>query len=398
MSPDSALMSVYARLDLSFDRGEGAWLYASDGRRYLDFGTGVAVTSLGHAHPHLVAALTTQAQKLWHCSNLYRIPEQERLAERLCANSFADQVFFTNSGTEAIEASLKLARRYQYLKHGEGKRWQVIAARNAFHGRSIATISAGGQEKHTQGFHPLLNGFNHVPFGDLGAITAALTPQTGAILVEPIQGEGGLMPAPDGYLRGLREIADAEGLLLILDEVQTGMGRTGRLFAHEYDGITPDILATAKGIGGGFPLGACLATRDVGSAFTPGTHGSTYGGNPLAVAVGNAVLDVLLEDGFLDTVRQSAETLTAGLCRMVEPHRNGPVETIRGRGLMLGLVCRASNMDVLAALREAGLLAVPAGGNVVRLLPPLTIGPAEIDAALEMIDAAFTSLDGRSGR
>ncbi|MBE1236525.1 aspartate aminotransferase family protein [Phaeovibrio sulfidiphilus] len=396
MSTDQALMPSYSRLDLSFERGEGAWLFASDGRRFLDFATGIAVVGLGHSHPRIVQALKDQAEKLWHCSNLYRIPGQERLAEQLCAASFADCVIFVNSGAEANEAALKLARRYQYLKHGGPKRWRVIAAKNAFHGRTMATLAAGGQERHLEGFQPATEGFDHVPYGDLEAARAAVTPETGAIIVEPIQGEGGLTPAPEGYLKGLRELADREGLLLIFDEVQTGMGRTGRLFAHEHDGVTPHILSTAKGIGNGFPLGACLATREVGAAFTPGSHGSTYGGNPLAMAVGSAVIEELTSDGFLENVRHSSEILREGVERLIADRPNGAIEGVRGRGLMLGLVCRTPNTDVLTALRNAGLLTVQAGGNVVRLLPPLTIGRLEIDAALEMIGTALDSLEGET--
>nr|WP_041796072.1 aspartate aminotransferase family protein [Pararhodospirillum photometricum] len=395
MSTIPALMPTYARVDLSFDRGEGAWLFATDGRRYLDFASGIAVTALGHAHPALVAALTEQAGKIWHTSNLFRIPGQERLAERLVAASFADSVLFCNSGAEAIEASLKLARRYQHDRLGGPVRWRTLVTRNAFHGRTLATIAAGGQEKHTHGFEPLVEGFDRVPYGDLEAARAAITPATGSILVEPIQGEGGLHPAPAGYLAGLRALADEHGLVLILDEVQTGMGRTGTLFAHEADGIIPDVVATAKGLGAGFPLGACLARLPYARALTAGTHGTTFGGNPLAMAVGNAVLDVLLAEGFLAGVRDTAARLRAKLDELVAAHPT-VLAGVRGRGLMLGLACARPNTDVLAALRTEGLLAVPAADNVVRLLPPLIIGSEEIDTAVSLIARAAARLAGET--
>ncbi|GEO80314.1 aspartate aminotransferase family protein [Pararhodospirillum oryzae] len=395
MSTIPALMPNYARLDLSFDRGEGAWLHATNGRRYLDFAAGIAVTSLGHAHPHLVEALTRQAGKLWHCSNLFRIPEQERLAERLVAASFADSVLFCNSGAEAIEASLKLARRYQFERLGGVRRWRTLVTQNAFHGRTMATIAAGGQQKHIHGFEPVMEGFDRVPYGDLEAARAAITPETGAILVEPIQGEGGVHPAPAGYLAGLRALADQEGLVLILDEVQTGMGRTGTLFAHELDGIVPDVVATAKGLGGGFPVGACLARGPFAGVLTAGTHGTTFGGNPLAMAVGNAVLDVLLADGFLEQVRAHAATLRAGLEALVARYP-GLLAEVRGRGLLLGLACRCPNADLLSALRDEGLLAVPAADNVVRLLPPLTLGLADIEAAEACLARACARLAGET--
>lgn len=388
----SALMPTYARFDLAFERGDGAWLYADDGRRFLDFGSGIAVAGLGHAHPHLVAALRRQAEKLWHCSNLYRIPEQERLGQRLCAASFAERVFFGNSGAEAVEACLKLARKY-HDETGNPDRWRVVVAENAFHGRTLATIAAGGQPKHVQGFEPAVEGFDRVPYGDAEAAAAAVGPETAAILVEPIQGEGGIVAPGEDYLRRLRAIADEHGILLIFDEVQTGMGRTGRLFAHEWAGVTPDVMAVAKGLGGGFPIGACLATARAAAGMTAGSHGSTFGGNPLASAVGNAVLDVILADGFLEGVRRRAETLRARLAELAARHPK-VLSGVRGKGLLLGLKCAAPNTGVVAKLQDNGLLAVPAGDNVVRLLPPLIVGEEEIDAAVEIIDRSCRELTG----
>ena len=318
-APVSPLLPVYKRAAVTFERGEGAWLIDREGRRYLDFGSGIAVTLLGHAHPHLVATLKAQAEKLWHCSNLYGIAAQEQLAERLVAQSFADTVFFGNSGAEALECAIKMARRFQFHR-GQPERFGVIAFEGAFHGRTIATISAGGQEKHLEGFRPVLPGFEHLPLGDLARVEAAIGPQTAAILIEPIQGEGGIRPAEAGFLAELRRLADEHDLLLIFDEVQTGMGRSGRLFAYQWSGVTPDIMTLAKGLGGGFPIGACLATARAASGMTAGSHGSTFGGNPLACACANAVLDVLLEDGFLPRVeelakrlRHQVEQLAAGL-------------------------------------------------------------------------------------
>ena len=306
----SAVMATYDRFDIAFERGEGACLYSTDGRRFLDFGAGVAVNVLGHCHPHLSDALCAQAHRFWHCSNLYRIPDQERLAGRLAAASFADAAFFCNSGAEAIECGLKLVRKYHDIA-GDPDRYRVITFVGAFHGRTLATIAAGGSEKYLEGFEPTVDGFDHVPFGDLDAVRGAIGPETAAILVEPVQGEGGIRAAAVDFLRGLREFADALGLLLFFDEVQCGIGRTGRLFAHDWFGVTPDVMALAKGLGGGFPVGACLATPRLASAFGPGSHGSTFGGNPLAMAVGNAVLDVVLEDAFLTHVREMGELCCA---------------------------------------------------------------------------------------
>jgi acetylornithine/N-succinyldiaminopimelate aminotransferase len=385
-------MPTYARYDLAFERGEGAYLIATDGRRYLDFASGIAVTALGHAHPHLVAALKAQADKLWHCSNLYRIPEGERLAKRLVDGSFADSVFFTNSGVEAIECGLKLVRKYHDAT-GHPERYRVITLTGAFHGRTLATIAAGRQEKHTKGFEPLVEGFDQVAFDNLNELRAAITPETAAILMEPVQGEGGMRAASTEYMRALRTVADEYGLLLFLDEVQCGMGRTGKLFAHEWAGVKPDIVATAKGIAGGFPMGACLATEPVASALTAGSHGSTFGGNPLAMAVGNAVLDVILADGFLPRVDRMADLLRRRVEALVAAHPR-QLKDLRGKGLMLGIQCEVPNTEMVAKLMAAGLLTVGAGDNVVRLLPPLIVEEAQIEEAVRIIDGVCRAWSG----
>jgi acetylornithine/N-succinyldiaminopimelate aminotransferase len=378
-----AVMPTYARLDIAFERGEGVYLYSEDGRRYLDFAAGIAVNVLGHCHPRLVEVLRAQAGTLWHTSNLYRIPAQERLAERLVAATFADSVFFNNSGAEAIECGLKMIRKY-HDEAGAPERYRVIACRGAFHGRTLATIAAGGQEKHLAGFDPVLEGFDHVAFGNLNEARAAVTPETAAILVEPVQGEGGIHPASMDYLKGLRRMADEFGLLLFLDEIQCGMGRTGRLFAHQWSDIEPDIMAVAKGLAGGFPIGACLATEKVARALTAGSHGSTFGGNPLAMTVAAEVLDIMAEDGFLERVQANAGKLRQGLEDLGRDCPGQLVE-VRGAGLMLGLqVCR-DNGDFIARLMENGLLTVPAAGNVVRLLPPLIIEDGHVSDALGII-------------
>jgi len=384
-------MANYARADIAFEKGEGVYLYASDGTRYLDFGGGIAVTCLGHCHPHLVEALTRQAGQLWHCSNLYQIPEQTRLAERLVAASFADSVVFINSGAEAVETSVKMARKYQ-SDQGHPERFRVITCEGAFHGRTLAMIAAGGQEKHLAGFGPVVNGFDQVAFDNLNEMRAAVGPETAALLIEPVQGEGGIRALSKDYLKGARALADEFGVLLILDEVQTGIGRTGKLFAHEWAGIEPDILASAKGLGGGFPIGACLAKEGPASALTAGSHGSTFGGNPLAMAVGNAVLDVVLETGFLDKANAIAKQLWQ---RLEEIAVNHPTvfEGISGSGLMVGLKCVPTNMDVVAKLTEGGLLTVAAGENVVRLVPPLIIEDSHVDEAIAIIDKAAGELD-----
>ncbi|TVR97758.1 MAG: aspartate aminotransferase family protein [Rhodospirillales bacterium] len=386
----SAVMQNYRRLDLAFQRGEGPWLFAEDGRRYLDFGAGIAVTGLGHCHPHLVAALTRQAETLWHCSNLYRIPEQERLASRLASASFADAVFFCNSGAEAIECGLKLVRKYQD-DAGRPERYRVITFAGAFHGRTLATIAAGGSANALAGFDPVVDGFDQVPFGDLDAVRTAVGERTAAILVEPVQGEGGIRVADPAFLQGLRAVADGAGLILMFDEVQCGIGRTGRLFAHQWSGVVPDVMAVAKGLGGGFPIGACLTAGQAARTLTPGSHGTTFGGNPLAMAVGNAVLDVVLAPGFLDHVRRTGEVLRAQLERL-PAHYPGVVAEVRGIGLMLGLKCVVENRRLVAALMDAGLLTVPASDNVVRLLPALIIDQEHADAALERIHQACAVL------
>jgi acetylornithine/N-succinyldiaminopimelate aminotransferase len=386
----SALLPTYARSELSFARGEGAYLFTVAGERYLDFASGVAVTALGHAHPRLVQALTEQAKKLWHVSNLHRIPEQERLAARLCAATFADRVFFANSGAEAVECAIKAARRYHF-KSGAPERYRLITFEGAFHGRTLATIAAGAQAKHLEGFGPPVDGFDQVAAFDIEVVEAAISESTAGILIEPIMGEGGMREVSWRFLQDLRALADEKGILLLLDEVQTGMGRTGRLFAHEWAGITPDVMATAKGLGGGFPVGACLTTEAVGSAMTAGSHGSTFGGNPLAMAVGNAVLDVVLEEGFLEHVAKMGLRLKQRLAALKDEHVD-IIEEVRGQGLMLGLKCKVPTQKLLEALRAEKMLTVQAGDNVVRLLPPLIVGEAEIDLAGTKLDAACVAL------
>jgi len=388
--PSPAVMATYARHDLVFERGEGAWLINRAGDRYLDFGSGIAVNVLGHAHPRLVAALTEQAEKLWHTSNLYRVAGQEQLAERLVAATFADKAFFCNSGAEACEAAIKTARRYHYVS-GHPERWRIITFEGAFHGRTLATISAGGNAKHLEGFGPPAEGFDHVPFADLAAVEQAIGPETGAIMIEPVQGEGGINVAPTEFLRGLRALCDQHGLLLILDEVQSGMGRTGKLFAYEWAGIMPDLMAIAKGIGGGFPLGVLLATDEAAKGLTAGTHGSTFGGNPLATAVGNAVLDVVLEPGFLDAVQNKALRLKQMLAGIADQHAD-IVEEVRGHGLLIGLKLKnVPFADVVKAAANEKLLVVGAANNVVRLLPPLNIEDEEIADAGERLSRALDS-------
>ena len=385
------VLPTYARADIAFVRGEGTSLYAEDGTRYLDFGGGIAVNALGHAHPHLVRTLTEQAGKLWHTSNLYRIPDQERLAKRLVDATFADTVFFGNSGVEAIEASIKMARRYQY-KNGHPERFRTITFEGAFHGRTLAAIAAGGQAKYLEGFGPKTDGFDQVPFGDIKAVEAALVPETAAILIEPVQGEGGLRPAPPEFLRALRKLCDAHDLMLIFDEVQTGVGRTGKLFAHEWSGVTPDIMAIAKGIGGGFPMGACLATERAAAGMRAGSHASTFGGNPLAMAVGNAVLDIVLAPGFLEHVRDVANFARQQLAGLVAAHPK-VFEDVRGEGLMLGLKMRVPNTEFVSRLFAHKMLAVGAGDNVVRLLPPLVIGEDEVREALALLSETAASFE-----
>ncbi|MDJ1463874.1 aspartate aminotransferase family protein [Nitratireductor sp. GZWM139] len=388
---ESALYGTYARQPLAFERGEGCWIETADGERYLDFAAGIAVNSLGHAHPHLVEALTEQAGKLWHVSNVYEIPGQARLGERLAESSFAEKVFFTNSGAEALECAIKTARRYHHV-NGQPERIRIITFEGAFHGRTLATIAAGGQAKYLEGFGPKVEGFDQVPFGDEDALLKAIGPETAAILVEPIQGEGGVRPVPNAFMRRLRELCDRHGLLLILDEVQSGVGRTGKLFAHEWAEITPDLMAVAKGIGGGFPLGACLATAEAAKGMTPGTHGTTFGGNPLAMAVGNAVLDVVLEDGFLENIAARGLQLKQGLAAVADEFPD-VIEGIRGEGLMIGIKCKVQNLRLLEALRDRKMLVVPAGDNVLRLLPPLIVTEDEIREAVKRIHDAAAAVN-----
>ena len=387
---DTAVFSTFARANVAFERGEGSWLVSTDGERYLDMMAGIAVNALGHCHPHLVAAVTEQAGKLWHVSNIFAAPHQEKLAHRLTETSFADRVFFTNSGAEALECAIKTARRWQWQK-GRPERFRLITFEGAFHGRTLATIAAGGQEKYIEGFGPKVEGFDKVDDFDEEKVLAAIGPETAGILVEPIQGEGGVRPVPPSFLAFLRRVCDEKQLMLVFDEVQCGMGRTGKLWAYEGTGVTPDILASAKGIGGGFPLGACLATEDAASGMTAGTHGSTYGGNLLAMAAGNAVLDVVLAPGFLDTVRDKGLRLKQKLAAVVDLHPDLFAQ-VRGEGLMLGLKCRVPPAEMAAAMRARKLLVVGAGDDVVRFLPALTVSDEEIDEAIVRIEAAARDL------
>lgn len=384
------VLPTYTRADVAFERGEGAYLWSSDGRRFLDFGAGVAVTALGHCHPRLVAALQAQAAKVWHTSNLYRVSGQERVATKLVANTFADTVFFCNSGAEANECAIKMARRYFYSV-GKPERNEVICANGAFHGRTLATLAAGGQEKHMKGFAPHMPGFVHVPYGNLNAMRDAITDRTAAIMVEAVQGEGGIVPGDPEYLKRLRATADEFGLLLIFDEVQTGMGRTGKLFAYEHFGIAPDIVAAAKGLGGGFPVGACLATAEAAKGMTAGAHGSTFGGNPLAMAVAEEVLNVMLEPAFLPEVTRIAGYLRSKLEPLVARFPK-VVDDVRGLGLMLGLKAHIPNTELQAKLLANGLLTIGAGDNVLRLVPPLIIREAEVDEALAILERTFAEV------
>jgi len=392
--PMSAVLPTYARYDLEFARGEGAHLFTADGTCYLDFAGGIAVNALGHAHAGLVKALTEQAGQLWHTSNLYRIKGQERLAERLCGATFADKVFFTNSGAEAIECALKMARRYHHV-NGQPERYRVLTFEGAFHGRTLATIAAGGQAKHLDGFGPPVDGFDQIDGWESAKVRAVISERTAAILIEPVQGEGGVRVVPNEVLRDLRQIADDMGVLLILDEVQCGMARTGRLFAHEWAGIEPDIMAIAKAIGGGFPLGACLASENAAKGMTAGTHGSTFGGNPLAMAVGNAVLDEILAPGFVDAVQAKALVMRQRLARVMDEFPD-IIEDVRGIGLMLGLKLKVAPGELITALIDERLLAVPAGDGVVRLLPPLIVTDDQISEAVERIAAACLALRRRA--
>ena len=384
-----SILPTYSRAPLTVESGEGIWLKTTDGRRVLDLGAGIAVNVLGHANPVLVEALTNQAAKLWHVSNLYQIPGQEALADKLVAATFADTVFFTNSGTESCELAVKMARKYWYDRGQD--RSEIIAFTGSFHGRSSAGIAAAGSEKMTKGFGPLLPGFTHLSFGDHDALQAAITDKTAAVLIEPVQGEGGIVPVPDQCLKGLRDLCDQTGALLVFDEVQCGMGRTGKLFAHEWAGVAPDIMMVAKGIGGGFPLGAVLASEEAASGMTLGTHGSTYGGNPLAMAVGGAVMDIVSDHAFLSHVNRRAGYLRQKLEGLIAAHPD-VFDSVRGTGLMLGVKCVAPNADMVAAGYAADVITVPAADNVIRLLPPLNITEPEIDEAIRRLDLAAKSL------
>ena len=393
-SAASHLLPVFARADLAFERGEGAWLIGTDGERYLDFTSGVAVNSLGHAHPHLVAALQEQATRLWHMSNLFKSPDGEKLAARLCEVSFADFVFFANSGAEAVECAIKITRRY-HASQGHPERYRIVTFEGAFHGRTLAALAATGSAKYLEGFGPPLDGFDQVPFGDIEAVKRVIGPQTAGILVEPLQGEGGVRAASPSFFKELRRLCDERGLLLVMDEVQTGMGRTGELFAYQRLGVTPDVMPLAKALGGGFPIGACLATAKAASGMTPGSHGSTFGGNPLAIAAANAVLDVMLKPGFLDHVREMALLLKQKLASVVDRHPQ-VLSEVRGEGLLIGLKAVVPSGDLVNALREHKLLAVGAGDNVVRLLPPLIVSQGEIEEAVQRLERACAALSSQT--
>jgi acetylornithine/N-succinyldiaminopimelate aminotransferase len=385
-----SLLPTYNRTPLTFVSGQGSWLTEADGRQFLDLGAGIAVNALGHAHPALADVLADQGRKLWHVSNLYRIPEQEALGDRLVELTFADKVFFTNSGTEAAELALKMVRKYWYDKGQD--RPTILTFEGAFHGRSTGAIAAAGSEKMTKGFGPLMPGFKVLPWGDHDALRAAMDDTVAAVMLEPVQGEGGIRPLPDACLKGLRDLCDATGALMVLDEVQCGMGRTGRLFAHEWAGVTPDIMMVAKGIGGGFPLGAVLATDNAASGMTAGTHGSTYGGNPLACAVGMKVIEIVSDPAFLDDVNRKGALMRQKLEGLVAAHPD-TFEAVRGQGLIMGLKCRRTNTDVVAAARAQNLLVVPAADNVIRLLPALNIPDEDLAEAVARLDRAATALD-----
>jgi len=378
------VMPTYGRWDLAVERGEGCHLHTTDGRKFLDFTSGIAVTSLGHCHPHLIAAVTSQANTLWHSSNLFRIPGQERLAQRLVANSFADTVFFNNSGAEAVELSIKVARKYQ-SETGHPERYRVIACNGSFHGRSFATLAAAGAEAYLRGFGPVMDGFDHVAWNNLNEMRNAVTPETAAIIVEPVQGEGGVRAPSADYLKGLRAICDEYGLLLIYDEVQSGMGRTGKLFAHQWSGVAPDIMAVAKALGNGLPIGACLATEKAAAGMVAGSHGSTFGGNPMSVAAGNAVLDVMLAPGFFDKVNDNAKYLRGKLDSLVAAYPK-LFESVRGEGMLRGVKCSVTAGDIVAKARAKGLLVLTAGDNVLRILPPLIVGEAEIEEGVGILN------------
>jgi acetylornithine/N-succinyldiaminopimelate aminotransferase len=389
-SATSHLLPVFARVDLGFERGEGAWLIATNGERYLDFTSGVAVNALGHCHPHLVKALQEQATRLWHMSNLFKSPDGERLAGRLCEQSFADFVFFANSGAEALECAIKVTRRHHAAK-GHPERYRIVTFEGAFHGRTLGTLAATGSAKYLEGFGPPLEGFDQVALGDLEAVKKAIGPQTAGILIEPLQGEGGVRSAPHAFFRALRQLCDDKGLLLIFDEVQTGMGRTGDLFAYKRIGVVPDVMSLAKALGGGFPIGACLATANAAEGMTPGSHGSTFGGNPLAVAAANAVLDVMLKPGFFEHAQKMSLLLKQKLASVVDRHP-GVLAEVRGEGLLIGLKAVVPSGDLVAALRDEKLLTVGAGENVVRFLPPLIVTETEIEESVSRLERACAKL------
>jgi acetylornithine/N-succinyldiaminopimelate aminotransferase len=385
-----ALLPTYNRTDIAFVRGEGSYLFAEDGKRYLDFGAGIAVNAFGHANPVLVGALSEQAGKLWHTSNLYRVPGQESLSRKLVANTFADTVFFTNSGTEAIELAIKMARRHHFV-NGAPERFHIVSFEGAFHGRTMAAINAGGNEKYLEGFGPRMPGFDQVALGDLEALKNVIGPQTAALIIEPLQGEGGVRTVEPAFLRALRKLCDETGMLLIFDEIQTGVGRTGKFFAYDWLGFAPDIMTVAKGIGGGFPLGAVLATAEAAKGMTVGTHGTTYGGNPLAMAVGNAAIDLVLAPGFLDHVNRIANYLHQQLGALVSGHPD-LFDSVRGQGLMIGLKMKTPPAEFLAAARANGLIVLPAGDNVVRLLPPLTLSEDEAREGMELLNKTASQM------
>lgn len=388
----TALYGSYARSDLAFERGEGVRLFSQDGTRYLDFHSGIAVNALGYNDPHMVASLKAAAEKVWHTSNVFTIPEQERLGQRLVDNTFADKAFFTNSGAEAIECAIKTARHY-FFDHGEPERYEIIAFTGSFHGRTLGTIAAGGNPAYLEGFGPPLEGFKHVKPGDLKAVEALIGPNTCGIMIEPVQGEGGVTAMTAEFMRGLRDLCDKNGLLLILDEVQCGVGRTGKFFAHEWAGIEPDIMAVAKGIGGGFPLGVCLAKDDVAASMVPGTHGSTYGGNPLACAMGNAVLDRVLAPGFIENVDKVGQRLAWHLQQLAQRFPQYVLE-LRGKGLLAGIKITPPVRDFVARLRDDHqFLAIGAGDNVLRLIPPLIVTEADIEEAMDKLADAFTAIE-----
>ena len=385
------MLPAYARVDLAFERGEGVWLVATNGDRYLDFASGVAVNALGHSHPQVVEAITEQAKKVIHVSNLYRIPEGERLAERLCEMTFADLVFFANSGAEAMEGVIKMIRKYQSA-NGHPERYRIITFEGCFHGRTLATLAAAKNKKHLDGFGPPMEGFDQVPMDDIEALKRAITPETAGILIEPVQGEGGVRPVPPQFARTLRALCDERGLLLAFDEVQTGIGRLGEMFGYQKLGVTPDIMGLAKGLGAGFPIGAVLATAEAAKGMTPGTHGSTFGGNPLACAAGNAVLDVVSKPGFLDHVRQISLLFKQRLAEIKDRHPS-VIADVRGEGLLIGLKCQVPNSEVIGAFRAEKLLSVAAGDNVARLLPPLIVTDAEVADAIARVDRACTTIE-----